>query len=160
MTREEEIERLIAQPLDSNPPRGKLVCQFNVHCTGDASLVLRRAKEVLLTILQQNPWPSIDEWRRRLPAWFVERSAAEISQADASGKLNFFFRKRRRNRRWSVGSFVFWFTPGERAWFWWSAKIENPDLFQVEVIAIDLPFPWESLDWLLRASGALSVEEV
>lgn len=64
------------------------------------------------------------------------------------------------NERWSVGAFVFWFTPAERFWFWWSAKIENPDLFQVEVIAIDLPFPWGSLDWLLRASGAISVEEL
>lgn len=163
MTREEELARLVGQQLALDRPVGKILVTFNVHCAANAALVLSRTKEVLRTVLEVDPsdWPSIDEWRCRLPGWFLERSADDSSTPDAGRKWHLPFLKRSQTkRRWPLEAFLFWFTPTERAWFWWNASIENSNLFQIEVIATDLPFPWDALEWLLRASGALRVEEL
>jgi hypothetical protein len=58
-----------------------------------------------------------------------------------------------------VSAFVHWFRPGERYWYWWDAEVKDTNTIHIKVIVQDEPFPWGSLDWLLRAAGALSVEE-
>jgi hypothetical protein len=156
-----EIHRLNEGP-KGVIPSGSFAISFIAHCTGDAPQVLDRCKEVLSIVLQADTedWPSTDEWRSRLPEWFVERSAEEISQGEAERRLRLPLEERMRlSHQWSVSAFVHWFKPNERYWYWWEAVVKNDDTLQINVIVNDQPFPWGSLDWLLRASGAVFVEE-
>lgn len=163
MTNHEEIERLRADSIASAAAaeRGSLV-GFLARCPGNAAAVLSRAKEVLEIVLAQETtdWPSVDEWRSILPAWFVQQSAAEISQEEAERRIQLPMEERLLlSRRWSVSAFVFWFQPDERHWFWWTAALIDAHTLHITVLAQEFIFPWGSLDWLLRASGATSVEE-
>lgn len=59
---------------------------------------------------------------------------------------------------------ISWFEPSddlfnERTWFWWDAFIKEPNLLLIVIEVVDIPTPLGSLIWLLRASGALNVEE-
>lgn len=157
-----EIQRL-REGSKEITPTGNVVISFIARCAGDATQVLDRCKEVLSVVLQPDTedWPSTDEWRSRLPEWFVERSAEEISQEEAERRIRLPLEERIRfNQKWSVSAFVHWFKPNERYWYWWDAVVENDDIVQIKVVANDEPFPWGSLEWLLKASGAVSVEEV
>ena len=159
---QDEVRRLHEEVKDPFPT-GKLRVRFVALCNGDAQTVLDRCKQVLNVVLQANieDWPSTDAWRSRLPEWFVEQSAEEISQAEAERRLQLSMKERMSlSQRWSVSAFVHWFQPVERYWYWWDAEVKDANIIQVEVIAEDEPFPWGSLDWLLRAAGALSVEEL
>jgi hypothetical protein len=159
---QDEIRRL-QEGLKEGALPGRIISSYVAHCAGDAQVVLDRCKEVLSIVLQPDSedWPSIDEWRSRLPVWFVEKSAEEISQAEAERELRLPLKERiKLSQQWSVGAFTHWFKPGERYWYWWDAAVKDANTLQIKVIVDDLPFPCGALEWLLKASGALSVEEV
>jgi hypothetical protein len=159
---QEEINRL-HKGTKEPPPRGKMIANFIARCNGDATVVLDRCKQVLGLVLQPDTedWPSTDAWRSILPEWFIEKSAEEISQEEAERQLHLPMEERiRLSQRWSVSAFVHWFQASERYWYWWDAVVMDANTLQIEVIVDDLPFPWGGLEWLLKASGALSVEEV
>jgi hypothetical protein len=68
------------------------------------------------------------------------------------------------NSPWSVMEWVSWFEPtddlyNQRYWFWWDAIIKDPNTLLVAVAVVDIPIPYGSLFWLLKAAGAISVEE-
>lgn len=160
--KQDEIRRL-REGAEDPLPRDKYLVSFIARCNGRAVEALERCKQVLSLVLQPDAddWPSIDEWRTRLPEWFVENSAEEITQEEAERRLQLPLEERLKlSQRWSVSAFVHWFQPSERYWYWWDAKIDNANTLRVWVIADDEPFPWGALDWLLRASGALSVEQL
>ena len=159
---QEEIRRLHEGAKEPSQ-RGKIIANFVVRCNGDAPVVLDRCKQVLGLVVQQDTeaWPSTDAWRSLLPEWFIERSAEEISQVEAERRLHLPMEERiRLSQRWSVSAFVHWFQPNERYWRWWDAVVKDANTLQIKVIVDEEPFPWGSLEWLLRASGALSVEEL
>jgi hypothetical protein len=159
---QDEIRR-IHEGTKESPPKGKIIANFVARCNGDAPIVLDRCKQVLGLVLQPDTgdWPSTDAWRSLLPEWFVEKSSEEISQEEAERRLRLPMEERiRLSQRWSVSAFVHWFQPSERYWYWWDAVVKDANTLQIKVIVEDEPFPWGSLDWLLRASGALSVEEL
>ena len=155
----DEVRRLGQSPQEAIP-KGTIAMRFTAHCERDASGVLIRCKEVLNIVFQQNSesWPSIDTWRSLLPEWFILRSSEEIPQKEAERRLRLPLEERiKLSQRWSVSAFVHWFQPGERYWYWWGAEIKDTNTIIITVIATDDPFPWGSLDWLLRASGAISI---
>jgi hypothetical protein len=48
--------------------------------------------------------------------------------------------------------------PNQRLWFWWDAAVLTEHDFVVAVETHEWPFPSGALKWLLRASGADTVE--
>jgi hypothetical protein len=161
-TNQEELQRLLGNAFQAAPPGGYILYRLRVACDRNAQIVLAKCKEVLGAILTVDPnrWPSLDEWRLLLPRWFVDTSAEEITQEEAERRLRLPLEERRRlSERWSVSAFVHWFQPEERYWYWWDAVIEDVNTIRVSLIIKEESFPWAALDWLLRSSGALKVEE-
>jgi hypothetical protein len=109
--------------------------RFVMESAGDADDVLRKTKDVLSTILQHGSesWPSEDEWRKLLPAWFVARCAQEKSAEEAEKWLEWWRglppdQQEQANREnWSLSNWLAWFEPGEEHWSWWDASVENVD---------------------------------
>jgi len=162
MTNEEELWRLTQGSSPTTRLSPNIIVRLVAICPGNASDVLSRCKQVLEIVLKQdvNDWPSVDVWRSILPEWFVRRSATEVSQEEAERRFRLPLEERiKLGKEWSVGAFVHWFQPSERFWFWWDSTVENADTLRVAVNVADLPFPWGALEWLLRASGATSIEE-
>jgi len=161
MNDEGELERLRHGPGPAERPPEWALARLDVDCPGNARIVLAGCREVLEIVLRQDParWPSDAEWRELLPAWFVQASADEISREEAERRLHLPLRKRDElDEPWSVGAFVYWFLPDNRYWSWWDAVVLSPDRLRIELEAADV-FPSEALAWLLRASGASSVDK-
>jgi hypothetical protein len=60
-------------------------------------------------------------------------------------------------RDWSLSDWLYWLKPANRQWFWWDAKIVDPQKLILTVVVLDWPFPWDALSWLLTAAGANNV---
>lgn len=163
MTARGEIGRLLLGVEDTAKPGGIGTVRFVVKCSGDAIDVLGRAKTVLEKVLRTTtvPWPSLDEWRRLLPSWFVERCAPEISQEEAERRVGLPDEEQERLEQvegWSLSAWLFWFQPEERQWAWWDAIVKADDTIIAAIEVDGWPFPWGSLEWLFLACGALGVE--
>jgi len=105
-------------------------------------------------------------WRSLLPSWFIAQCAEEKSKEESAQWMDWWRRLPReeqtraeREKKWSLNSWLYWFQPDERQWFWWDAAVEDPDTVRVIVEVEGLPFPWGALDWLFRASGATGIQE-
>src|SRR5205085_11603936 len=123
-------------------------------------------KNVLQVVLSQSPvgWPTLDEWRRLLPDWFVEKCAPEKTKDESDRWLKWWRSlpwdeqvRVNEELRWSLADWLYWFEPKQRYWYWWDARVESPDLIRLAVEVREWPFPWDALKWLFRASGAESV---
>ncbi|MFP4299056.1 MAG: hypothetical protein ACLFT0_14625 [Spirulinaceae cyanobacterium] len=149
---------------------GNFLITFNVQCRGNAEQVLQNCREVLALVLQQyeGTWPSEEEWFKILPQWFIQQCAAEKTLEEDeqyTARWRTLSREEQiqelEQERWSVMEWVSWFDLDEpRYWFWWDAVIENSNSFWVTLEAIDIPFPYGSFEWLLKASGAIQVAEI
>jgi len=142
------------------------------RCPGNAEVVLRRCKQVLETMLAQDPtkWPSDEVWTSVLPKWFVAECAPEMTREEAENLLRQrqglspderqrIAREEDSHRRWSVLNTVFWFRPEERSWWWWDGVCEDENTIRVAVAIEGWPYAGGALCWILRASGATSAEK-
>jgi hypothetical protein len=163
----DELSRLLFGPELGRSPGALGTTRFIARCQGDADAVLRRAREVLGAVLRQpaEPWPSDEQWKAVLPKWFVDACAPAASKDEAEKWLRWWrtldWKEQARvakEKRWSLPDWIYWFHPENRYWFWWDAVASDPNTLIVAVETRDWPFPWESLAWLLRASGARDVE--
>lgn len=164
---EDELRHLLigASPIDI--PEGLGLVEVNCYCPGNADVVLSKSREVLEVVLKQSEleWLSDDDWQKLLPEWFVQRCPEEKTEEESEQWLQWWRglepeEQLRETRRleWTLTGWIPWFLPDERQWFWWNAIVESNKLLRV-VIAIEAwPFPWGSLAWLLRASGATKVK--
>ena len=111
-----ERARLLHGRSDDARQLGFFVYSFVVECDGDASDVLKRAKQVLLIINEwchEPNWPSLEEWSKLLPDWFVsacgpERTLEEYEMErqeslKLSGEESI---ARARGKRWSLSGFT------------------------------------------------------
>ncbi len=163
----DELRHLRNGPAPGEAQTGFDIQRISARCSGNASLVLERCREVLTPILEHQEdevWPSSDFWKASLPSWYVDKCVPEPS-SDASEQLLGRWdamppeeKWQEGEEAWSLNSFLHWFVPSERYWYWWNAVIEGPDLLTLELEITDWPFPWGALRWLLRASGASCVE--
>lgn len=165
-TSQEELRRL-----EHGPPSGEEytsvgIVRFVARCLGNAPEVLARVKEVLAAVLRVDArvWPTTEEWRSLLPAWFVQQSAPERTQAEQQQYVEWFRTLSPSEQAheaaeevWSVAAFVSWMEPGGREWWWWDGFVVDRDTVVVEVDVADRPFATGALDWLLRAAGAVSI---
>ena len=137
-----ELGRLAGAPPAGERPAAPPV-RIRARCPGGPSAVLDRAREVLRVVVEpRRPWPSTDEWRQLLPAWFVE--ACSDDEHVTTCVLD----------RWSLRAWVWWFQPEQRRWLWWDAGAEGDDLW-VEVVPTGTgSLLLGTLEWLLKAAGA------
>ena len=171
MERQDELRHLRDGPRkDEKPP---MLDYFTARCPGNAESVLKNCKEVLQLIFSQDiqDWPSDAVWVSLLPRRFVEACAPEMTEEEVqrysqwwfslSWEEKLRFTRDESNKKWSVGSFVYWFRPeaDERQWWWWDAKVENAHVLHIAVAIEGLPYASGALEWLLLASGATEVEK-
>ncbi|HYS74044.1 MAG TPA: hypothetical protein VEO96_08720 [Thermoplasmata archaeon] len=169
MDRPDEIRHLRDGP-KANQQR-PMIDHIIARCPGNAEVVLRRCKQVLDTILAQDPtnWPSNEVWHSVLPKWFVAKCAPEMTREAAENHLRQrqglspderqrIAREEDSRWRWSVLNTVFWFRPEERSWWWWDGVAENENTIRVAVAIGGWPYASGALRWILRASGATSAE--
>jgi hypothetical protein len=166
MTDSRELRRLRSGPEPGERPGG--IDSFVARCPGNAEAVLGRAREVMEVVLRfgTENWPPDSEWPSLLPAWFVAACGPETSVEEDERYMESWRRLSReeqieeaRRRSWSLLNWVFWMHPDERPWSWWHASVNGPNELLVSIEVDGWPFPWESLSWLLRASGAEDVDE-
>ena len=133
--------------LARGPDPGEAAPPDAVHraytCPGGAAAVLERTREVLGAIVPApRPWPDLDGWRHRLPAWFVEACSDDVRVSTCVVD------------RWSLRAWVWWFQPEQRRWTWWDARAAGQQLTVTLAPTGVGSLLLGSLEWLLEASGA------
>ena len=158
----DEWKRLNNGPSAGETTGGAFLEKFRAHCAGNAPEVLSRCKEVMQIVLAQDVerWPTDEEWNSLLPDWFVAACADEQTLQE---EMKRWFERPVEERipdetSWTVGGWVYWFLPDERQWLWWDASVLDADTVEIVVQTCGDPFPWGSLDWLMKASGAIKTE--
>ena len=161
----DERLRLIHPPELKTGPKDLETVRFYASCDQGCQMVLERAKSIM-TILNDKAehWPSLAEWRKIMPDWFIERCAPEMTKKEVDTWLE---NRRTRikedleeavARDWTLSGFLFWMKPDMRQWFWWDARVFYGDggktYIGIAVSVFDWPFAWESLGWLFKAAGA------
>jgi hypothetical protein len=64
-----------------------------------------RLREVLEPVFAPRPrWPSLEEWREILPAWFVDACSDDVHVTNCVID------------RWSLRAWIYWFQPEQRRW--------------------------------------------
>ena len=160
MNNMDELRRLLTGPNLGEKPSGLLV-EVAVECNANASQVLHAAQEVWSIVLKQSEpgGLNLEEWRRILPSWFVEKCGPEIGMDEALRRRALPIEERMRfAETWSLGAWVHWLKPSERHWAWWNAEIRSPQSLCVQVVVSGFPFPTGSLQWLLKCCGAKAAE--
>ena len=139
----EEVERI---GIEEDPPRPAPVwVRLTCHCSGDASGGLRRVREVMVLVARAraSEWPGDEQWRERLPAWFLE-SFAGYTLEDILENPDL----------WDFGSWLDAMrSPG---WFWWSSNLK-PESWVIHLSAYTHPYSIGALEYLSRTAGASRV---
>ncbi|MDJ1182860.1 hypothetical protein [Roseofilum casamattae] len=171
MKPEDELRHLLYSAYPGEEIEYPGLCIYVAECPGNAEQVLQNCRDVLSVVLRQyeKPWPCDREWLQLLPKWFIERCAPERTDEEVEQDQERFRQlspeeqaKEIDNEEWSVLEWIYWFDLSDdiRYWFWWGAIIEDCDTLLVAIKIVDWPIPYESFLWLLRASGAISVDEI
>jgi hypothetical protein len=163
----EELRHLTEGPRDGEVPGGTGLVEVLVRTSGDAGDLLRRCCDVLRVVVSASApgdWPSEATWSARLPRWFVQAAAAEESEEQAAQWLAWWRgldqearARAARERPWSLADWLHWLQPDERQWYWWNGVAEGAHEARVFVEVSGWPAALGSLEWLLRAAGAESV---
>ena len=138
-----EAERVTSGPPSDEAPPGDSVT-LTYDCADDPATVLERVREVLAAVIPPpRPWPSLDEWRERLPAWFVDACSDDVQISTCVVD------------KWSLRAWVWWFQPEQRRWTWWDARTTDDGRIAVQVTPTgNGSLLVGSLEWLLEAAGA------
>jgi len=166
-----EERRILYRPDENEKIGGLGTNRFIIHCNGNAPLVLKRSKEVLLKVNQtlQVRNPMDQEWYEILPDYFVYRCRPEIPKKQSDKELEFYRKISPKfsledNKIWSnltqweLLSWTYWFQNEERYWYWWDSYVHEDSHIFVAVEIHEWPYPSENLSWLFRGCGACFVE--
>lgn len=162
----EELRHLVDGPREVEMAGGVGLVEVAVTTSGDSSDLLCRCREVLRAVLEVagSGWPPQDVWARRLPDWFVQGCAGEVS-AEQDAEWLAWWRgldgearaRAARERPWSLADWLHWLQPEERQWYWWDGVRQGPHKVLVLVEVPGWPVPLGALEWLLRVAGAEAV---
>lgn len=162
-----EAARLENSPAEGTKPGGLGTVQFTADCPGNATEVLRRAKEVMQIVSERtlSVWPSNEQWTSVLPGWFLSACAPPKTKEE-SDKFMVWWRslpreqqaRAEREEAWSLEAWLHWMNPRNRVWTWWDARVINTNTVIVAIEVTDWPFPWGAVRWLFRTAGARHLE--
>ena len=120
-----EVQRLQVSPSPETKPGGIGTVQFLAQCPGSAAQTLARAKEVLVLVGEQSllRWLSVDEWRRILPRWFLDRCVPARTE-DEDNKWMAWWRSLSAERQakvdaeepWPLEGWLYWMQPENVEW--------------------------------------------
>jgi hypothetical protein len=109
---------------------------------GSAAEGLARVRAVLdLVLAPRQPWPSVDEWARILPGWFVSQCTDDVNVQNCVVD------------KWSLRAWVWWFQPEQRRWRLLDARAEG------ERLEVDLEPTGQgslllgALEWVVKCAG-------
>ncbi|GAB4054238.1 hypothetical protein [Catellatospora paridis] len=144
MDRQAELRRVLEGPLPGEVSEAFL--QRFTFTADDPRSVIALVRDVLATVLDAGAaWPELAQWHDRLPDRFVSACTPERDAA-----------------AWELSGWLAWFEPEElgesRGWQWWDAGLAGPAGGWVDVAVEGHPFASDSLEWLLRASGARDID--
>lgn len=166
MTPDEEFRHLVGGSSIGEVPGGAGTIRVVARAPGAADDVWRRSREVMAAILdhQGSSWPSVEQWRSILPAWFIETFREDPSPEEAEQWLAWWRElppvereRATRAQTWTLADWLYWLEPTRRAWYWWNATVLDGDTLHVKVEVDGWPAPLGALTWLLRASGSTDV---
>ena len=167
-----EERRLLQGPGENENIGGLGTIRYIIHCNGNASLVLKRSKDVLLKVNRafQERVPEEEEWYSLLPDYFVYSCRPDVpleqsqKEVELDRKLLNCLSLEDRGiwcdlERWHLSSWIYWFQEENRYWYWWDSYVhENSHIF-VAIEVHEWPYPSGNLSWLFRGCGAYSVKE-
>lgn len=162
---DDEIRRLEGAQVD-RPASGVLVnFTFTAH---DSAGVLQRIQSALLLVLSLSG-SEIDEEAscpKRLPSWLVASFAPEKTEEELAIWLAWWRgldadarARAEETNPWTLPNWLYWMTPEERSWRWWSAILTSPTSAIVTIEVLDWPTPIGALRWLMRAAGAEAIAD-
>lgn len=138
MSPAEELARLRGEAGEREAPPDLDTIEVEAE---DPPAALARVREALEVVLrhQEGEWPSLDEWKARLPSWFV---AACVDDREVKNCIL---------DRWSLRAWLHWLRPEQRRWRWWDAAARDGSL-RVRLAPLEHPYLRGSLDWLLEVA--------
>lgn len=154
MNRQRELTHLERGPSPDEQPVGWL-CQIEISGP-DHVHVLERSRDVVRIILQNSaPWPSDEKWRTLLPEWLIEQFIPGTTAEDLENWRNSQVNKPRIpvEDQWMLNTWLYWFKPSMRAWYWWDTRQADNDNSILVVEVPDVPAPFDALLWLLQVAG-------
>ncbi|WPC41181.1 hypothetical protein [Clostridium sp. JS66] len=133
---------------------------FTIKCNQDSSNVLAKCKEVLKIVLENNEniELTLEDWKKLLPKWFIEKFGKEITQEEAEERIKLPIEERM-EKAWRLSAWIYWFEPNERQWYWYDAKVIDNNTIHLLVECEGWPFAWGALEWLFKVCGAIAIEE-
>ena len=164
-----EHRRLLRGPNRHEIIQGLNVETYSVRTDGNAAQVVERVKEVMILVNEQDqtkPWPSEDEWLNLLPAWFVDCcKPGGTTEEDERRyeRLRAMSEEEERAHGYTeqgeVSDWIGWFSPDEREWLWWDAKVKDSNRFVVGLDRLTDHYPIfpGGFVWLLTVCGAVDV---
>lgn len=116
--------------------------RLTAACPGSAEPVRGRVAEVLDIVFEpREAWPSLDQWRRLLPAWFVEACSDDVTVVNCVID------------RWSLRAWIYWFQPDQRRWTL-RGLVAEQDRLLIEIEPTGQgSLLLGSLEWLVKVAG-------
>ena len=157
----QEIRRL-SFGLSDNESSELFKTEIIARCSGNSSEVLEKTKEVLKIVINcelsfDDP---VDDWEAVLPKWFVDACSPEISKEEAEELIKTGQGFETLSNMWTVSGFIYWFRPDQRSWYWWDGVTKDLNTLKIYLLVNGFPFAWGALEFLLKAAGVNSVEQV
>ena len=99
-------------------------------------------REVLdLVLAPRQPWPSLDEWARLLPVWFVSQCADDVQVQNCVID------------KWSLRAWVWWFQPEQRRWKLAAVRVDGERLELTLEPTGQGSLLLGALEWLVKCAG-------
>jgi hypothetical protein len=157
-----ELERLRSGPDATERPGGIGTVRIVAKCSGNAQEVLSRTKQAMEVVARvtASEGKEVEIWKKALPSWLVSvfRPQPTRAEIEAVLKLSLEGKQKWGEQNWDLESWLHWFRPENRYWYWWDAEVRDENTLVVAIEVSEWPFPWGALKWLLKAAGATSVE--
>ena len=115
---------------------------------------------------QVEQWPRLDQWRAKLPTWFVLACGPEQTHEEVDAYWERIDALPEAARR-----IVEFHTPmplkdwvrafeSYRPWFWWAARVTGEHTLELQHAVASTPYTRATLEWMLVAAGASDIEFV
>jgi hypothetical protein len=163
-----ELQRLNHPPEPGDRPSGVGIVRFVARCPLGSDEVLANAKSLLKMIDEASleRWPTEEEWKIKLPDWLTSKCSPPICDEAAEKWLAWWRslpaeekQRAEAEQGWTLDNWLYSMEPRNRQWFWWDAKsLSDLDHLVVAVEVEAWPFPWGSLQWLIKSAGASTLD--